>query len=688
VTAPARIRTQPDTRSDIQVLRGVAVALVVLFHLWPLRLPGGYVGVDVFFVISGFLISAHLLREAERTGRISLPRFWARRARRLLPASLLVLGVTAVGVVAVLPRVLWEQALTELTAATVYGVNWVLAWSAVDYLAAENEPSPVQHFWSLSVEEQFYIVWPLLAVLALVLVRRRGGSIRTSVGLTIGVVTAASLLASVWWTASNPAAAYFVTPTRAWEFGLGALLAVVPFAVPGDRLRALASWAGLVAIGASAVLYDGDTPFPGYAALLPVVGAVVVLWAGDPEVRWAPMRLLRFTPLRFLGDISYSVYLWHWPLIVLVPYLTQRDLTTVDKLAILVATVLLGWLSLRYVENPIRFGTTASWRPARVLAASAAGMVVVTAVAGSAFLVVTLDQRDQAQAARIVEDADCYGAAALQEGPACDDSALEGVLTPTPLTAHDDRVSMCLVDNAVAELRVCDTGVPVERATRTVALIGDSHAGHWLPTLQVIAEERDWHVVTMLKGSCPYTDAVRATDEVNSASCVAWNDAVDAELAGRDDIDAVFVSASSVNKFVPDEGGDWVETGAEGYLSAWASVPASVSDIVVLRDIPRPRPDVLVCLDGLGSVEAQLESEDCGSPAEDAIKVDPQVPAAERAGDRVAIVDLNGSFCAAGFCNPVVGHAVVYRDGHHMTASFARSLAPYLDEAMPERLRG
>ncbi|MGH2943554.1 MAG: acyltransferase family protein, partial [Solirubrobacteraceae bacterium] len=229
-----------ELRPEIQALRALAVLTVVVYHLWPAAMPGGFVGVDVFFAISGFLITAHLVREVEKTGRLSIWRFWARRARRLLPAALLTLLACAVATLLLVPQLYWQQFLTEIGASTAYVQNWQLAADAVDYLAAENRPSPVQHFWSLSAEEQFYVVWPLLIVVAAVWAARR----RLAIAIVLALVTGLSLAYSITETAANPAAAYFVTPTRAWEFGAGGLLALLGTRTRlPDAVRAALSWA-------------------------------------------------------------------------------------------------------------------------------------------------------------------------------------------------------------------------------------------------------------------------------------------------------------------------------------------------------------------------------------------------------------------------------------------------------------
>jgi peptidoglycan/LPS O-acetylase OafA/YrhL len=293
-------------RPEIQALRAVAVVTVLVFHFWPEALPGGFVGVDVFFAISGFLITSHLVREVERTGSVSVLAFWARRVRRLLPASLVVLLATATAIVALVPLSAWDDWLAELLASALYVENWHLASSATDYFAQQDAPSPFQHFWSLSVEEQFYAVWPLLvlgaALLGAGLARRRA-----ALAGVLGLVFAASLAYSILFTGDGRDDAYFSTLTRAWEFAAGGLLALLPSAgvsaapapAPGagrvrallaraERAvealaRALVSWAGIAAVFVAAAIISRETAYPGWAALLPVLGALAVIYAGAPR---------------------------------------------------------------------------------------------------------------------------------------------------------------------------------------------------------------------------------------------------------------------------------------------------------------------------------------------------------------------------------------------------------------------
>src|SRR5699024_7849567 len=343
--SPANAAPKPSGfRADIQGLRALAVGIVLLYHLWPDRFNGGFVGVDVFFVISGFLITSHLINTPPRSWS-DIARFWARRIRRLLPASLLVLFVVGIATFLVAPQSMWADTGRQISSAAAYVVNWDFAISSVDYLAADNAPSPVQHFWSLSVEEQFYFVWPMIIGLAFLIGTKVGRSKRV-VGFTTLGVFLASFVFSVWYTTADPAMAYFVTPTRMWELATGGLVAVFVVYVRPQRLpfSSVLGRIGLAVLVASTFLLRAVMPFPGYIALVPVASPALVILA-DSHGRASVLPLLSLKPVRFLGDISYSVYLWHWPLIVLVPYLSEKmggseSLGVVDNIAIILASIL------------------------------------------------------------------------------------------------------------------------------------------------------------------------------------------------------------------------------------------------------------------------------------------------------------------------------------------------------------
>ena len=360
-------RTGRKLRPEIQALRALAVLLVVVHHLWPAAVPGGYVGVDVFFAISGFVITLLLLEELDATRRISIAAFWARRARRILPAALTTLVFCVVATILLVPVTAWSQSFAEARASAAYVENWHLSATAAGYFTASDEPTHVRHFWSLSVEEQFYLAWPIVLMLLAGAARGRSAVVRRRL-LAGGLLAlaAASLTYSVAVTAADPVGAYYLTPARAWEFAAGGLLALLPATLAGPARLAALSWAGLAAIVASAFLYTPATPFPGVAALLPVLGACAVMGAGDPARRWAPAPVLRARPAQYLGGISYAVYLWHWPLLVLAPFVIDRAVDDRAAVVILILTLLVASASKVLIEDPMRSHTLPREPPADV----------------------------------------------------------------------------------------------------------------------------------------------------------------------------------------------------------------------------------------------------------------------------------------------------------------------------------
>jgi len=680
-------------RPEIQALRAIAVLSVVIYHLWPERLPGGFVGVDIFFAISGFLIIGHLLRDVQRRGRISLLDFWAKRARRLLPASLIVILATGVATVLLVPDTVWRQWFQEMGASAIYVQNWLLAANAVDYLGADNKPSPTQHFWSLSVEEQFYIFWPIIIVVALAICRAaKSTHARRVLGIVLVVLTVASFAYSVWGVANEPAAAYFVTHSRAWEFGLGGLLAYF-FALPlpaRDRLRAAVSWLGIAGLVITLVLYRGTTPFPGASALLPVLATLAVIWAGMPATRWAPSALYRLKPVQWIGDISYSFYLWHWAPIVIVPFVLGHSLTTVDKVVILAAAVVVAWLSKRLVEDPVRSARPLVSRSSWV---SVTGALAATALVLAACVVVdarTADrfEADAAANAALAEESTCIGAEATVPGADCP-RPFEVTPLTNPGVAKTDigkgvrEVDECKQYIAVPDVVSCDIG-DVKNPRTTLALIGDSHAGMYLETLDLYGKAHEIKFVTYIKTWCAGTGAQNVfvqggSPEINK-SCTDWGRSVLAEVAASDDIDgAVFSNFTRPYADVA-KGSIGREIQPEDYTAAWDELLDAGKRVVVMRDIPFAGPVFVP-----DCVAQELATYDpCATPVGEALlpeKDDPQLIAA---GERpeVKVVDLTDIFCDAKRCHSVIGGLIVYFDNHHLTSAFARSL----DEVMGSRI--
>jgi len=684
--APSRPRWRPE----IQALRALAVSLVIAAHLWPDLVPGGYVGVDVFFAVSGFLITSLLVEEVVGSGGISLTGFWARRARRILPAALVTLGVTAIATLLVVPSHRWGPFLTEIATSATYVENWRLAHTAVDYFAQSDGVSPVQHYWSLSVEEQFYLVWPLL--LAGALAATRGRPPRTRVGvlaIAMGVVTAASLFYAIVHTAADPRPAYFVTPTRAWEFGLGGLAALGLGASIGRMpalARVLISWGGLAAILVAGFAFGPGTPFPGVAALLPVLGTLAVIRAGTPVHRLAPTKLFAWRPIQSTGDLSYSLYLWHWPLLVLIPYAFDGIGRGLLAGIVLELTAGLAWLSKRYVEDPVRGARGLARRPRRTLALAgmATALVLLVPAAGAIQLHHELDQDKRQTKELVSEHPPCFGAAARPPGGTpCDNPELARQVVPTPVEASEARNASCEVVEVVGRVRACAFGQAADDARETVALVGDSHASHWRAAFDDVAARRDWHGLSVTHTGCPFSQATAALPEPQRTQCVQWNRDTIRWFERHPEIHRVFVAGHTGGDVVGHRGADAFGAQVRGYARAWEALPATVQQIVVLRDTPKMRGATLDCVQG--AMDAGDDpAKACAVPRATSLERDPAVAAAQAGvpGRQVRTIDLTETLCDRSSCYPVVGGALAFKDVDHLTTVFSSTLGPYLDEAV------
>lgn len=670
-------------RADIQALRTIAVLSVAFYHLWPERLTGGYVGVDVFFVISGFLIMAHMLREVTRTGSISLRSFWARRVRRLLPASLLVLAVSAVVAFLVLPELFWKQNFDEIRASALYVLNWALASNSVDYLAAGNTPSLVQHYWSLSVEEQFYIVWPLLMVGAIWIASKIRTANRTAtIAIVTAVVTAASLGYSISLTATSPATAYFVTPTRAWEFGAGALLALFAANPLAGRevTRTIVSWAGFAAIAAAVLSFDASTPFPGYTALLPVLGTLAVIWAGTPENSWSPRVFTQFGPVQWLGDVSYSLYLWHWPLIVAAPFMIAGDFGAKWKIVILLTAVLLAWVTKVAVEDPMRRPRPRIARESRwTFVAMAASMVVMLGIVGVGHQVVeTKTAHSRALTKQLLHDPslDCFGASAYAGPETCADVRLDQVLVPSLAALKSDTGGAynCFAAKGLP-YKACSYGSEQPDAKR-VALIGDSHAAMLLPGLVDHVNEQNWALDTYLGATCVWgSPGVRSECEFRSP--------FQKELESAKPYDLIITTASRIangarSSYVLDGAQD---ARVEDYSSAWQPLIAKGTRIAAVADNGFLSEKVIDCW---VSAKSKAQIQQCTFSATGGFKVNDAIREAAESTEGVDLIDTKDLFCRDGRCPVEIGGVRVYWDQSHITATFSRTLAPHLIERINE----
>lgn len=681
--APTTEKAARQFRPDIQALRAVAVSVVVVYHLWPERLPGGFVGVDVFFVISGFLITQHLVSEVTRTGSISLSHFWARRIRRLLPAAFVVLAASLVVLLVLMPRVTWQNNLLGIAGSAAYVENWILAYQAVDYLAAENTATLVQHYWSLSVEEQFYLVWPLLLIgfFAVGRVFRRTGG-RSPAIIALVVVAVSSFVASVLMTAALPAQAFFATPTRMWEFAVGGLLATVPFVKSrfgAPWLRASSSWVGLGILVFSVFFITGSQPFPGIIAIVPVAGAAMVLFGGTASVRWSPAKLAALRPVQWLGDQSYSLYLWHWPLIVAAPWLLHGPTNWASKLVILAASLLLAWLTKRFIEDPARAHRWWSTRRVSTYSFAAAGTVLLLVLTSGFYLAVQRSNRTAESQALVMvtSNASCFGAKAIIDEADCAAPFARTANLDTAFAASDTGGDdQCQPGQNASNLVLCTYG-ETTNPIRTIVVVGSSHALRLMPALDLYGKAHGWEVVVAAKTACMGLSTTPVGDQDPDSTCFTWTAKLKQHLMEMPQLDAViFASYSGSEEFLAGTNptASDIQKAGERVTGTWEELGSRGAKVIVTEDVPGMRPDP----DPECVAQSTVSYDPCALPRASVLVPNLVSDLAQANPDLVSYVHTSQYFCDAEYCHAVIGGVVVYSDAHHITATYSRSLGQYL----------
>jgi peptidoglycan/LPS O-acetylase OafA/YrhL len=630
-----------DFRPDIEGLRGVAILLVILYHAGVPGFTGGFVGVDVFFVLSGYLITRLIAAEIEATGGLSFRQFYARRARRLLPAAALVtLATLAIGRFVLAP---FEQhTIAETALATAgYVSNLYFAANSLSYFAAGPEHNPLLHTWSLGVEEQFYLLWPVLTAVAL-----RGG--RRRLAIAIAVVASLSLASSLWLTDRAQPWAFFASPTRGWEFAAGALACLIPVHW-GHRRAPLLGWAGLASVVGAAVAFDATTRFPGGAALLPVAGTALLLIAGA-AVRTGPLQtFLASAPMQALGRVSYGWYLWHWPVLVYATILLG-DLSWGFALLLCILALGLAEVTFRLVENPIRRAPSLAPRPIVTIGGAFALTAFTLAIAAAG--------RSSAGAAMATPSQVAFTRAAND--------------WPAAYTAG------CHLDFLETEPPACAFGP--DAADTTVVLFGDSHALQWFPALERLASERGWRVVSLTKAACPAADVVIDAEALNRRyrECEEWRTRMLQRIVELRPVATVLSNSRWYLSLLP--AADW-EVGVARVL---ATLRASGIPTLLVQDTPRPGFPVPTCL-------ARLE---WTRRVADGTCVFPRVRQRDEVGARleraaaaripgVVVADFSTAICGTGtLCAAARDGQVLYLDHDHLTATFSASLAPQMALAL------
>lgn len=604
---------------QIQALRALAAVLVVIYHAKVTS--GGYIGVDIFYVISGFLITGLLLRELDGTGSLALKAFYLRRVKRLLPASFFVLLVTAIIAWIVYPSTLRHGLGKDIAAAGAYISNYLFALWQMDYQNLNSTPPVVIHYWSLAVEEQFYLFWPFI-ILALY----RYGA-RRAVFFGVVAITAASFLLSLFLTPREPIWSFYSLPTRAWELGIGALLLFIPKRI---RFSSNYGWAALGLILFGTLTFTDKTPFPGTAALVPVIGTAFAIASLN---NW-PSAMNRFGNLKvvqWLGEISYPLYLWHWPVLVIPSVAWGRSLVAHELLICVLLTALLADLTHRFIEDPIRYSKP---HPQLVIKSGAAA-TAASLIMGAAIYFSFNDRID-------LDNGRSYSVSELIKRP----------------VIYDDN---CHVNNGQTVSPECTYG---ERgAKRKIVLFGDSHAAQWFPALERLANENNFELISLTKSACP-GPAVEKVDsgEYKNADCFAWRDNSFDRIAELNPYAVIF---SGFQHFEVPDGyttrREWWQAGQRRTLD---SLRGNATHIVYITDTPHPKQDIPACLAGgvISDCDDSERSEAISIPGLKAVNPTP--------------------WLCTDKCSSVINDQVAYRDGSHISIAMSESLAQQLGVAL------
>jgi len=647
----------PDTirrkyRPEIEGLRAVAAFLVVIFHVFIGKVSGG---VDVFFVVAGFLITLILVDQVVKHGRLDPGRYFSRLAARLLPMSILVLVAVSAAILLLAP--LWYQApwLRQVGWSALYLENWSLAGESVEYLNKAAPASPVQQFWALSIQGQFYVIWILLFALALLIVRltHRMSFTRVITGV-LGATFVASFVYSVQMERDGAMNAYFHTGTRVWEFAAGGLLALAimngrrfanVFAVP-------AGWLGLVLLLTCGVAIGAPSNFPGWDALWPVVGAVLILMSGDArhESRLSVTRLLGSKPLVWAGAFSYALYLWHWPILVFYRIRSGTyAIAAVPGILIIVSACVLAYATTRLLDEGVRKRIIDGWKARRTLVTSGICVAVLAALAFS-----TGFWRSNVLTEVVGDPTTAYV------------SNLASAREDYPIVYRNG----CVQELSNSDVVLCTSGDT--NGEKTMMLIGGSHTAHWFPAIEQIAMDRGWKLVTALKDACRFT-MVEDESAIGGPSCHEWNLSL-LRILEKDPPELVVTTST-----VSDGGGEFTP---DGYVEQWRLLDDLGVEVVGIRDTPRWMRDPVDCL--------WVNSDDVGActvPRDRSLAESD--PAAQRTDlpPNVTLIDVDELICSGNVCPATIDDMVVYWDLSHLSATFAASLADAVNEGFPPQNR-
>ncbi|CAM4331056.1 acyltransferase family protein [Jeotgalicoccus halotolerans] len=649
-------------RPEIEGLRAIAALLVAVYHIWMMRVSGG---VDVFFVVSGFLITTSLLSGYARNGYIKFGKFILGLLRRLLPSALTVMIFITIGSFFILPDIRFTATIKEIAASLLYFENWQLAITGTDYLDQNNPQSPVQHFWAMSIQGQFYVIWFVIVSLAILISKKLNISLKKVFTAVLLILFTISLIYSIYITSMNQPWAYFDTGARVFEFAVGGLLMIYIFNLNIHRyVSFILGWIGLAVLLLTGILLDVQETFPGLIALIPISAAVLILLAGQNPSKFGVEKLLSTRPLKFLGGLSYGIYLWHWPILIF--YYEIFDTSSVSLLhgiIIIVISILLSYITTNTVEKPIinyinkNNFSIRGFRPI-------IGLASILIICLGSWYYYTNSQASPLS----INNEDYPGVMVNAESYDFENFEIKEPI-PSLATILEDKTEAyeCQVSPQSSAIEVCDYG-KTKSYDYTMAVVGGSKSTHWISPMQDIAEEENMRLINITKAGCRFT-----TDTENyTEQCIEWNRNVIDEIV-NEDVDLVITLADIAYSSLYDV--------PAGFIEQFNKLDEVNIDVLALRDTPYFKGSVPECIAQHGD-----DSTECKIVKADVYNTPSAWERLENKPDNVFYADYSDYFCGEEYCDPVVGNVIGYFDHDHMTETFSKTFKPLLQRDVAEAL--
>ncbi|MBW0767918.1 acyltransferase family protein [Mammaliicoccus lentus] len=642
-------------RPEIEGLRIVAALLVAIYHIWFGKVSGG---VDVFFVVSGFLITTSIISTINKTGEFKFWPYISKLMKRLFPLAFIIILVVLILSIFFLPSTIFDKTIKETFSSMFYYQNWQLAISNTDYLDANQMKSPFEHYWAMSIQGQFYIIWFILFSGILLLIKKYGLSNgKRLVNVVLGFLFIVSFIYSVYLTAVNQPLAYFITFTRVWEFALGGLLCINLSSIKISNIAAeIIGWIGLIGLILTGALFDVSTMFPGYIALWPMTCALLIILSGNKETKYGVKNFLSMPIMIKLGGVSFGIYLWHWVLLSFYKYNISENPGIVAGLLIILLSIALSFVTTKYIETPIRSAKFNKFAFKRIGFIALANILLITGL-------VSHNQYVKIQDKKAVASKDYPGALSINLDK---DKIKENKPKPEFANVFDDLPQSHL-DNSnqgmsKSEVKVGKYGKQKDYKA-TIALVGSSHSEHWLGAVIKAAEENDFRVINITRSGTRFSTGYKENTLKDD-----WVKNVENYLEKADDIDLVLghVTASDTEN----------EKTQQQMVDQLLKVKNNYGiEVMAIRDIPRYDFNVSEELEKHGEKDT-IERMNKGNRQLDEVFWE-KISNEEK---DLPQFDPSEYFKVNGKYRPIIGNIVVYRDMDHMTNTYSETFGPILGD--------